>query len=150
MTSEVFEKVLISMPDFKWQGITISAWIFKIARNHIIDYYRKNDKHKGEKSIDDVINFIESKVPSVDIELEADEEEVELYNAIRELDDEEQFLIYYKFFEELSNKKISRLLNISKTNVGTKLHRTRKKLENINQKQRRKIKNESKLSKSKK
>lgn len=141
LTSEVFEKVLISLSDFRWQGITVSAWIFKIARNHIIDYYRKNDKHKGEKSLEDVINFIESKIPSVDVEAEADEEEVELYNAMRELPEDEQYLIYYKFFEEMSNSQISEILHMSETNVGTKLHRTRKKLEKIIKKnQKKKVK----------
>lgn len=134
LTSEIFEKVLISLADFQWQGITVSAWIFKIARNHIIDYYRKNEKYKGDKSLEDVVNFIESNIPSVDIEAEADEEEVELYNALRNLDEQEQYLIFYKFFEELSNKQIAELLNISETNVGTKLHRSRKKLERIIQK----------------
>lgn len=123
--------MLISLSDFRWQGITVSAWIFKIARNHIIDFYRKNDKHKGEKSLEDVINFVESKIPSVDIEAEADEEEIELYNAMRDLEEDEQYLIYYKFFEEMSNKQIAGIVKMSETNVGTKLHRTRKKLEKI-------------------
>jgi len=134
----VFEKVLISLADFRWQGITVSAWIFKIARNHIIDYYRKNDKYKGDKSLEEVINFVESKIPSVDIEAEADEEEVGLYNALRELDEEEQYLVYYKFFEELSNKQIADIIDLSETNVGTKLHRTRRKLQKIIQKNLRK------------
>lgn len=138
LTSEVFEKVLLSISDFKWQGITISAWIFKIARNHIIDYYRKNEKYKGERSLEDIVNYIESTIPAVDIEAEADEEEVELYNAIRELDEEDQYLVYYKFFEEMSNKEIAELLSHSETNVGTKLHRARKKLEKIIQKNQKK------------
>lgn len=138
LTSEVFEKVLLSISDFQWQGITVSAWIFKIARNHIIDFYRKNEKHKGEKSLEDIVNFVESNVPGVDVEAEADEEEIELYNAMRDLDEDEQYLVYYKFFEELSNKEIADLLNMSETNVGTKLHRARKKLESIIQKNQKK------------
>lgn len=88
------------------------------------------------------MDFIESKVPSVDIEAEADEEEKELYNAIMGLDEEDQYLVYYKFFEELSNKEIAQLLDLTETNIGTKLHRTRKKLEKIiNKNQKLKLKN---------
>lgn len=140
---------MLSIADFRWQGITVTAWIFKVARNHIIDYYRKNEKHKGEKSLEDVVNFVESNIPSVDVEAEADEEEVELYNAIRELDEEDQYLVYYKFFEELSNKEIAELLNLSETNIGTKLHRTRKKLEKIIQKNQKKKLNDTKSSSAK-
>lgn len=142
LASEIFEKVFKSIADFKWQGITVTAWIFKVARNHIIDFYRKNEKYKGDKSLEEIVDFIESKVPSVDIEAEADEEEKELYNAIMGLDEEGQYLVYYKFFEELSNKEIAQLLDLTETNIGTKLHRTRKKLEKIiNKNQKLKLKN---------
>ena len=74
----------------------------------------------------------------------------ELYNAIRDLQEDEQFLVYYKFFEELSNKEIADLLNMSETNVGTKLHRARKKLENIIQKnQKKRIRNATNTSNTK-
>ncbi len=136
----------MSISDFQWQGITVTAWIFKIARNHIIDFYRKNEKYKGERSLEDIVNFVESNIPGVAVEVEADEEEVELYNAIRELDEEDQYLIYYKFFEELSNKEIAQLMNLSETNIGTKLHRTRKKLERIIYKNQKKKLNETKSS----
>lgn len=134
LTAEIFEKVLKYSDDFQWQGISVSSWIFRIARNHIIDFYRKNSKYVGNSSLDDVINFIEAKVPNVDIEAERDESEVELYLAIKELDSEEQYLIYYKFFEELPNKKIAEITGMSETNVGTKLHRIRKKLQQIMEK----------------
>lgn len=131
LTGDIFEKVLKSLPDFQWQGITVSAWIFRIARNHVIDYYRKNSKRKKDKSLSDVANYVESKAPNVEIELQADEEEAALYIAIQELNEDEQYLVYYKFFEGLSNKEISKLTGLTETNIGTKLHRIRKKLSNI-------------------
>jgi len=131
LTSEIFEKVLTKIQDFQWQGITVSAWIFRIARNHIIDFYRKNNKRKKEKSLEDVANYVVSNAPNVEIELLADEEEVALYNSIRELKTEDQYLVYYKFFEGLSNKEISRITGLSETNIGTRLHRIRRKLAKI-------------------
>lgn len=62
------------------------------------------------------------------MELEKDEEDIALFNAIKELDEDEQYLIYYKFFEEMSNSKISEITGLTETNIGTKLHRIRKKL----------------------
>lgn len=128
LTSEIFEKVYNSIDDFQWQGINIQAWIFRIARNRIIDYYRKNSKRKNDKSIYDVSNFIESKDKKEDEILLEQEEYKYLYDSIREFNEEDQYLIYYKFFEELSNKEIAELMKITESNVGTKLHRVRKKL----------------------
>ena len=123
------------MDDFQWQGITVSAWIFRIARNHIIDYYRKENKHKGDKSLDDVAHFIESQSPTVDAELEHKESEKSLYLAMQQLKEEEQYMIFYKFYEDLPNKDVAQILGMSETNVGTKLHRLKKKLEEIIHKQ---------------
>lgn len=131
LTSEIFEKILKSINDFQWQGITLSAWIFRIARNHIIDYYRKNNKYKNDKSLEDVANYIVSNAPNIEIDIQADQDDQQVYKALMDLSAEDQYLVYYKFFEELSNKDISKITKISETNIGTKLHRIRKKLKNI-------------------
>lgn len=131
LTSEVFEKVLKTIDDFQWQGISIGAWIFRIARNHLIDHYRKMNKFKNDKSFEEIVNLVESSLPNAEMEVEKDEEDILLYNALKELKQDEQYLIYYKFFEEMSNSKISQITGLSETNIGTKLHRIRKKLAKI-------------------
>lgn len=128
LTSEIFEKILKTIGDFRWQGVTVSAWIFRIARNHLIDYYRKNNKHKRDTSIEDLINIIVSSSPSIQSELENDETETYLFNSIRELEPNDQYLIYYRFYEEMSTKQISEITGLTETNIGTRLHRIRKKL----------------------
>lgn len=131
LTSEVFEKIWRTVDDFQWQGIKISAWIFRIARNHLIDYYRKQNKYKNDRSLDEILNIVESTLPSADSEIEREEEDVQLFNAIKELNEDDQYLIYYKFYEEMSNSKIAEVTGMTETNIGTKLHRIRKKLAKI-------------------
>lgn len=131
LTSEIFEKILKTIEDFQWQGVSLSAWIFRIARNHIIDHYRKSNKFKNDRSFEEVANMLISTVQSLEYQIEGVEEEIALYNSLRELTSEEQSLIYYKFFEEMSNKEIAQLTKISESNIGTKLHRIRKKLAKI-------------------
>lgn len=128
LTGEIFEKIVKSLEDFKWQGITVSAWIFRVARNQVIDFYRKNNKYKGNVSLDEVSNFIESKSESALEMMIDDEVQINLYNAIREFKDQDQYLIYYKYFEQMNNKKIAQIMGMTETNIGTRLHRVRKKL----------------------
>ncbi len=45
LTAQVFLKALESSPSFKWRGAPISSWLFRIARNRVIDY-RRTDKSK--------------------------------------------------------------------------------------------------------
>lgn len=128
LTSEIFEKVYKTINDFQWQGVTLSAWLFRIARNHLIDYYRKNNKFKNDTSLDEIIDIVVSNSTPIEKQIEESETEVNLFKSISELEQEDQYLIYYKFYEEMSNKQISELTGISETNIGTKLHRIRKKL----------------------
>ena len=52
LTSIVFEKALKGLSNFQWQGISFSAWLYRIARNTLIDYFRGNEKRQKAVSID--------------------------------------------------------------------------------------------------
>jgi RNA polymerase sigma factor (sigma-70 family) len=131
LSSEVFEKVLKAIDDYKWQGVTLSAWIFKIARNLLTDYYRKKGSTGGAVSLTEVEDIVRDPEISVISDAIADEEERALYDALREFREEDQYLIYYKFFEELSNKEIAQLTGLAESNVGTRLYRIRNKLKSF-------------------
>jgi len=131
LSSEVFEKVFRAIDDFKWQGVSLSAWIFRIARNLLTDYYRKKSKVADIVSLTELEDIVKDPEMSVVGDAIADEESKALYDALREFREEDQYLIYYKFFEELSNKEISQLTGLAESNVGTRLYRIRNKLRNI-------------------
>ena len=44
MTQQVFLKALESIGSFRWRGVPFSAWLFRIARNQAVDYFRKKRK----------------------------------------------------------------------------------------------------------
>jgi len=44
MTQQVFLNALKSISSFKWKGIPFSAWLFRIARNQVVDYLRKKTR----------------------------------------------------------------------------------------------------------
>jgi RNA polymerase sigma-70 factor (ECF subfamily) len=128
ISADVFIKVYNNLADFKWQGVSINAWIYRIAKNAIIDYYRKVDKNKRKVDFDSISDKIKDSSPDILTNLLDDEEKRSLYMAISELDFEDQYLIYYKYFEELSLEEIAKRMRLSETNVGTRLHRLRRKL----------------------
>lgn len=128
LTEEVFIRVYKNLPDFKWQGVSVKSWIFTIARNAIIDYYRKFDKEKNNVSLEEVSTNFKSGSKDILVNLLDGEEDKKLYLEISKLKEKDQFLIYYKYFEELSIKEIAKRVSMSESNVATRLHRLRKKI----------------------
>jgi RNA polymerase sigma-70 factor (ECF subfamily) len=43
LAEQVFLKALEASPSFKWRGAPVAAWLFRIARNQVIDH-RRTDK----------------------------------------------------------------------------------------------------------
>ena len=44
MTQQVFLKAYQSIRSYKFKGVPFSAWLFRIAHNQIVDYFRKQSK----------------------------------------------------------------------------------------------------------
>ncbi|GAG93992.1 unnamed protein product, partial [marine sediment metagenome] len=44
MTQQVFLNALQSISSFKWKGIPFSAWLFRIAHNQVVDYFRSKKR----------------------------------------------------------------------------------------------------------
>lgn len=127
LTSVVFEKALKGLGYFQWQGVSFGAWLYRIARNTIYDYYR-TDKEKRQASLDENLDSADLEDYNQEALVLHGEKELELYSVISRLDDKDQYLLYFKYFEGYSNKEISKLTGMSETNIGTRLHRIRKKM----------------------
>ncbi len=128
LASKTFEKALKGLDNFQWQGVSFSAWLFRIARNVLNDYFRSRKRRPADVSWDVIQPFIEDKGIKPDEQVIMDEDELKLYQIMAKLEKEDQYLLYYKFFEGLTNVKIARITGLSETNVGTRLYRIRGKM----------------------
>ena len=46
LAGEVFLKALESLKSYKERGVPMQAWLFRIAHNLVVDYFRKTAKRK--------------------------------------------------------------------------------------------------------
>lgn len=44
LTQDVFLKALEAIGSFKWRHSPFAAWLYRIAHNQVVDYFRKNGK----------------------------------------------------------------------------------------------------------
>ena len=128
LTSTVFEKVLVNFGKYSSDKARFSTWIFSIARNVVIDYYRVNIKKQAIPS-EELIEIPSDDLPPEE-EIEKGEEVKKLQDCLKQLLWDEQEIVRLKFWAEFNNRQIAEMLGISETNAGTKLYRAVKKLRN--------------------
>jgi len=101
--------------------LPISSWLFKIARNTLIDFYRTQKKVVPIESI----IHTKSSGSQLDQEVLSD---IYFEQILKTLNQKERKIIYMKFFEGHTNKSIAEKTNLSETNIGTIIHRIISKL----------------------
>ena len=126
LTSKVFEKALVSFDKYSKDKAAFSTWIFSIARNTLIDYYRTN-KTRQQVSLDEAIET-PSREPSPEEEVEKKAEQKCLRGCLAKLPEDDQEIIRLKFAGEFNNRQIAKMLGLSESNVGVRLFRAVKKL----------------------
>lgn len=100
-----------------------STWIYRVALNTAISFYRSN-KNRKEKTVS-LSPIIE--VPVVEEEGLEDADFLLLRRLVRELKEIDRALMLLHF-DGLTSREIAEVLNTSQTNVTTKISRIKKKL----------------------
>lgn len=93
------------------------AWLFGIARNAALDELRRR---KRTASL--VADLPDETVPSFDDD-EAAIRQSAVRTALANLEPHDRELVSLKFFAGLSNAEIARVVGLSESNAGTRLHR---------------------------
>jgi len=123
VTAQAFERAYRKRRSYRASRGTMDAWLFGIARNAALDELRKR---KRRASLESDPEDTGAPAPEDQAELALRREAVRA--ALASLDGQERDLIALKFAGGLSNGEIARVLRMSESNVGTRLHRTITKL----------------------
>jgi RNA polymerase sigma-70 factor (ECF subfamily) len=106
----------------------ISTWMYRIAMNVAISFYRKTASTISNISIDSI--FIEKEYAEQDHD---DIDNVKILNQfIDQLNEFDKALILL-YLEDFSYVEISEIIGITETNVGSKINRIKNKLKKIHQ-----------------
>jgi RNA polymerase sigma factor (sigma-70 family) len=126
LTSDIFNKALTGFNRFDTKKASFCTWIYTIARNTLIDYYRKQAResaHRREPDPD-----IPAKSGSPEEAFSRLEEIKKLRECLLKLNANERELISLKFSSDMKNYEIARITGLSESNVGTILCRAVRKL----------------------
>jgi len=97
---------------------TLPALLYKIARNSVIDYYRKlsNENQISIEGENEGVDIEDSK-QDLKKKFELDSDMENLREKLNQLKDEYREIIVLKYVDELSNTEIAEILGKSKGNV---------------------------------
>ena len=129
LTQETFERFYVKNMTFPSED-DAKYWLLRVAKNLALNHIRRNKRE---------IQMIEKikKVPVENSSKEGigkvieEESKREVRLAISQLPENLRLVIQLKEFSDLDYKSIGKVLGISETNVKVRVHRARKKLEEL-------------------
>ena len=126
LAEEIFLKAFGKISSVR-DGDALQGWLYQIARNAVIDYYREK---KSNVPLDDLENTLEYEANIVD-EINLSQDQRMFMAALKQLPAEQQIVIKLKFIEDLDNPTISDMLHKSEGSIRVIQHRAIIKLQEI-------------------
>src|SRR3989344_1037605 len=120
LAHEVFLSAWQNVYKYKHRGFPFSSWLYQIARNSVIDFYRTSKKNVQIETVSEEFLQVNSSISeqlNIDLELE------KIKKIISLLKPEYQDVLIMRFIEDLSPEEISKALDKSEGAVRLIQHR---------------------------
>ncbi|MBS3910042.1 MAG: sigma-70 family RNA polymerase sigma factor [Actinobacteria bacterium] len=113
IAEQVFLKALEKISGFEWRGAPFSSWLFRIASNLVIDFYRAGKYEMVDISCEEDSLYVGGCGPEESAMREHDR--ASLVDAIKTLTEEQQQVIIFRFILGMSNEEVAEVIG---KNVG--------------------------------
>lgn len=126
LTEEVFVKVFKNLRTLE-QPAAFEGWLFQIARNLVIDYYRSK---RPVVPLEEIENTLEYETNIVDL-VNLQTEQTIFIKLLKELSPEQQQVIKLKFLEDIDNAAIAQIMEKTEGAIRVIQHRAISKLKEL-------------------
>ncbi len=127
LSHEVFLSAWQNLPRYESRGFPFSSWLYKLARNRVIDYYRlakpNVDLERAESLVAEGIS-VEAVIDNA-LEFET------VRSALRTLSEDQQDVLILKFLEDCSHSEIAVALGKTEGSVRVIQHRALQQLKKL-------------------
>jgi RNA polymerase sigma-70 factor, ECF subfamily len=134
LTQEVFIKVFQTLASYDAAQGSFSTWLNRVARNHLVDHYRRTRKDRVTSSLEDETAGIEGK-PSGEEQpmarLEARERRELLQTALGRLSPDMREAVILRDFQDLDYDEIAQVLQVPQGTVKSRINRGRLELAKV-------------------
>jgi RNA polymerase sigma-70 factor (ECF subfamily) len=126
----IFIKVYKNLNAFD-RGLSFSSWIYRIAHNEAISFYRmKHVRPEGHlvDSAEDILSLVATNETDAEKKFDTVINTEEISGALRKLSQKYKDPLILRFFEHKEYEEISDILKIPVGTVGTLIHRGKQEL----------------------
>jgi len=129
---EIFIKVFVNLNDYD-QDLKFSSWLYRIAHNETVSFFRKRKVRPSVLEIEDVEGFFENLVDDTDfVELAWQKYDAQIVrDSLFVLKEKYKEVLMLRFLEEKSYAEISDILKIPEGTVATLIGRGKEELKTI-------------------
>jgi RNA polymerase sigma-70 factor (ECF subfamily) len=119
LASDVMLKMIESIHSYKFRGLPFGAWVFRIARNRLIDLHRRR-KRRGEVDLSETLS---TALAAPEVLAERALERGQLQVALKHLTDEQRQVIVLKFIQGFDNRSVGKIMGRSEGAIKSLQHR---------------------------
>jgi RNA polymerase sigma-70 factor (ECF subfamily) len=127
-TEETFVRAWEALPKYQHRKYPFSSWLYRIAHNLIVDYYRKK---KPVPISNGMMRTHSGSIETLDELVDRKHETQLLVKAVQRLKELEKEIVLLRFVEGLSHKEISAMVGRSQSSCRVILHRALKELRSV-------------------
>lgn len=127
VAANVFLHAVEGIGSFTYRGFSLSAWLFRIAHNQVVDHLRRRAKVATEPLTEELL----AKQGTVGETIEGALVRAELSLALENITKEQRQVVLLKFFGGLSNAEVARIIRKPEGAVKALQHRALASLRRI-------------------
>lgn len=134
LTQEVFLRVFRTLKSFRAGEGSFQVWLSRVARNLLIDHYRRTKLERASESLDDQIAVLEERTAMsgrTEGLLAGREASEVLQAALQKLSPELRETVILRDVEEMEYREIAKVLNVPEGTVKSRLNRGRAELARV-------------------
>jgi len=121
IVSDIFLKLVQHLPQYKSRsGVGFGAWLFRMAHNTIIDWYRKKKALLGsdiETDEEDFFARVVDEQPLPDSQVNSLYDYERVYKFLKKLKPDHREILELKFLEGFTNKEIASITGKTEGNI---------------------------------
>jgi RNA polymerase sigma-70 factor (ECF subfamily) len=134
LTQDVFLRVFRSLKSFRAGEGSFAVWLARLARNLLIDHYRRNKLERASSSIEEQLPMLEEKTAALgrtEGMLAGREASEVLQTALQKLSPDLRETVILRDLEEMEYREIAQVLHVPEGTVKSRLNRGRAELGRI-------------------